>query len=194
MRFLHKGRVATVAGGSPPPPPPPPSPSATFVGTDTTTQGSWKGVYGANGYVLAETAAGVSSLPAGWSYTVSSESFFTYSGGFNIPAAECQKGDTSGVFTSVWFSATNWTLQITQTTAASYHLSVYLISAENITRNITITIKDGLGNVLDGPRAFSEPEGGEWARWQIFGTIQILFTFVSPSGNNAESQGVLIDP
>src|SRR5262249_53671375 len=37
------------------------APTALFLGTDTTTQGNWKGVYGSDGYVLAQDA---SSLPS----------------------------------------------------------------------------------------------------------------------------------
>ena len=40
----------------PPPPPPPPASgiSVTFLGTDTSTKGNWKGVYGQDGNVIAQ--------------------------------------------------------------------------------------------------------------------------------------------
>ena len=39
--------------------------SATFLGTDTTTQGNWHGVYGADGYdIAADTSAGNPKIPS----------------------------------------------------------------------------------------------------------------------------------
>ena len=54
-----------------------PGGSATFVGTDATTQGSWHGVYGGEGAALATE---VSTLPAYAQLTVTGASTWTWAG------------------------------------------------------------------------------------------------------------------
>jgi len=49
---------------------------ANFVGTDTQTQGSWQGVYGSDGYQLAQS---VQNLPAYASFAVQNELDYTWS-------------------------------------------------------------------------------------------------------------------
>ena len=59
----------------PPPPPPPPSATASFVGTDTSTQGNWINVYGSQGYnVLGSTVVS----PTYATVTPSGQTLYTY--------------------------------------------------------------------------------------------------------------------
>ena len=37
--------------------------AATFIRTDTATQGTWKGVYGAEGYAIANDATAIRLMP-----------------------------------------------------------------------------------------------------------------------------------
>ena len=52
-----------------------PSTSATFVGSDTTTQGNWIGAFGAAGYSVVNDAT---SLPAWATITPSGQNAFTW--------------------------------------------------------------------------------------------------------------------
>ena len=69
---LASGYNAVVSGlffdpstSTSPPPPPTPTGSASFVKTDTTTQGTWKGTYGGDGWDLSQDgSANNPSLPA----------------------------------------------------------------------------------------------------------------------------------
>src|SRR5206468_12001825 len=57
------------------PPPAPVGASAAFITTDTATQGTWQGVYGADGYSLAN---GPASLPAYAGVTLSGQAPFIW--------------------------------------------------------------------------------------------------------------------
>lgn len=168
--------------------------SALFLGTDTTTKGAWNGVYGTKGYILAEpTTSGTASLPGGYSWSISGNSFFDWSGSYIHPGAEPQLPSSSSTYTTLWYSGTSLTLSITQTSFAKYNLSVYSVDAPAQGRTVSFTIKDSAGNVLDPARQFTLSSLGVWYRWQIIGSIQIVLAYVSGAGTNAVMQGLCLD-
>lgn len=166
--------------------------SATYIGADTTTKGSWKGVYGTTGYFLAETSAGVSSLPSWCSgVTLTGETFFSFSS-FTDPAAEPDNGNTTGTFLNIWYSGTSWTIEIDQSATTYYDLSLYLIDADNAGRTCTVTVYDTSNVQLAPTQSYSAMEHGIWSRWKISGSVKIVLTNTGP--NNVDSSGFLFDP
>lgn len=192
MKWMNWNRFMGGMSGSPPPPPPPPS--ASFLGTDTTTLGAWNGVYGTDGYVLTEPDInGTASLPAGWTWAAAGESFFTWPS-FAFPTAEPQLPGSVSTFLSTYFSTTNFTVSVeVAADAGSYHLEIYCADGDNKGRQQNITIKDGSGNVLDGPRLLTAFAHGVYLKYAITGSIQIVFANVS-GHPNAVTQAILIDP
>ena len=66
---------------------PPPTASATFVGTDTTTQGSWRNAYGADGYdIAADTSATDPKLPSYATLSLAGASNYTWTTSTTDPA------------------------------------------------------------------------------------------------------------
>lgn len=197
--FLRLARHARAEGAptSSPPPPPPPPPPATYLGADTTTRGAWKGVYGSKGYYLAEVSAGQESLPA--NVTVAQGAGISWYGSFLSflnAADEPDKGDTAGVFVSVWYNTTSGpgnTFEIdVALSGGTATVSAYLVTADSNDRSGSITIKDTLGNVLDGPRNYATGNPGTWFRWTITVSVKMIFTFTG-STYSVNSSGLLFD-
>ncbi len=79
---------------------PPTGASATAVGQDTTTQGTWIGTYGASGY---DIVSGPTSLPAGDTVTPTGQTTFTWTAASTDPRALQVPGSPNRV-AAVWYS------------------------------------------------------------------------------------------
>ena len=79
---------------------PPPTATASFLKQDTTTQGSWIGTYGAQGY---DIVSGPSSLPANDTVTPSGQSTYTWTTTSSDPRALQVPGSSNRV-AAVWYS------------------------------------------------------------------------------------------
>lgn len=192
MKWLNWNRFMGGMSSSPPPPPPPPS--ATFLGTDTTTLGAWNGVYGVDGYILTEPDInGTASLPPGWTWAATGESFFTWAA-YAFPSAEPQLPASAGTYLSTYFASASFTVSVNVAAGTgAYHLEIYCADGDNKGRVQNITIEDSNGNVLDGPRQLSAFAHGVYLKYAITGSIQIVFGNVS-GHPNAVTQAILIDP
>ena len=69
--------------------------TATFLGTDTTTEGSWRGVYGADGYdIAADTSATNPKLPSYATLGITGASTYTWTDEHDRSAAPCRTPPT----------------------------------------------------------------------------------------------------
>ena len=82
--------------------------TASFLEQDATTQGSWIGTYGAQGY---DIVSGPSSLPAGDTVTPSGQSTYTWTTTSSDPRALQVPGSSNRV-AAVWYSATSFTVDV----------------------------------------------------------------------------------
>jgi hypothetical protein len=168
--------------------------TASFVGTDTTTQGTWLTVFGALGYYKMETAAKtlVSSLPSGLTVTVTGATT-TASATGTTDVRDLLRVDGTTRDTVIWFSTTNFTLRVTPSDSITRRLRTYLLDRAAGSRVQTIDVKDhGTGTTLD-TRTASGFSTGVWYAWDVSGDIDIVFTFVSGTATNAVSSGLFLD-
>ena len=96
-----------------PTPTPTPTTTATFLEQDATTQGSWIGTYGAQGY---DIVSGPSSLPADDTVTPSGQSTYTWTTTSSDPRALQVPGSSNRV-AAVWYSSTSFTVDVNLATA-----------------------------------------------------------------------------
>jgi hypothetical protein len=168
--------------------------TASFVSTDTTTQGTWLGVYGALGYYKMETASKtlVSSLPSGLTVTVTGATT-TASATGTTDVRDLLRVDGTTRDTVIWFSTTNFTLRVTPSDSTVRRLRTYLLDRAAGSRVQTIDVKDhGTGTTLD-TRTASSFSAGVWYSWDVSGDIDLVFTFVSGTATNAVSSGLFLD-
>ncbi|HEY6391085.1 MAG TPA: chondroitinase-B domain-containing protein, partial [Bryobacteraceae bacterium] len=125
--------------------PPPPGGTATFIKTDTTTAGSWKGVYGADGFnVISDTVnypsyvtVTTTGLPHSWTMSTTD------------PRA-LQKASSSDRIASSWYSWGTFTIDLRFTDNAMHQVALYLLDWDNYYGRIErVDILDANNAVLD---------------------------------------------
>lgn len=168
-------------------PSPAPPPSARFIKSESVTRGSWNGVYGSQGYIVSEpNNAGTASLPSFLTWAIAGNSNADQTGFYNSVTDEPDlPGSPGSKFLTVWFSTTAFTIGLTCSPIQSYLVSIYMADTDLFARVQTVTIKTTGGTILDGPRTVSSFKVGQWWQWDVTGTVDITFTFVS--GGDATS-------
>jgi hypothetical protein len=159
--------------------------SATFLSTDTTTQGSWTGKYGAEGWRIAADAtadpsyAGVTfanALNWTWASTTTDLRALT-------------KADGSGRVAATWYSTSAFTIDVAITDGQPHNLALYLLDWDQNGRVQTVDILDaGNGTLLDR-RTASAFQNGVYLVWRIGGSVRLKVSN-SVSGSNAVVSGL----
>ena len=106
---------------------PPSTATATLLEQDATTQGSWIGTYGAQGY---DIVAGPSSLPANDTVTPSGQSTYTWTTTSSDPRALQVPGSSNRV-AAVWYSATSFTVDVNLADGQAHDLELYFDDWDN---------------------------------------------------------------
>jgi subtilisin family serine protease len=157
--------------------------SATFVGTDTTTQGNWRGVYGADGYqIVNETRA----LPAYATVTTNGAASYTWAPS-TADARALQKAVGSDRIASTWYGDT-FTIDVNVTDGSAHPLALYLLDWDPAGRVETIEVRDAESNAVLDTRAANGFAGGQYWRWTVSGHVIVRVTRVG--GPNAVMSGV----
>jgi hypothetical protein len=174
--FILSGTVASA----------PPPGTALYVDPDTSTQGTWQGAYGAQGY---DVAGGPSSLPSYARLTLSGEQSYTWAASTTDVRAP-QSG--TGRVAATWFSSSNFTVNVNLTDGGQHRLALYVLDWDNQGRSERIdVINPATGAVLNS-QTVSSFQGGEYLVWDVSGNVQ--FKITSLAGPNAVLSGVFLDP
>src|SRR5262249_28870354 len=115
--------------------------TAAFVKTDTTTQGSWKGVYGNDGYnVIGNT----NSYPSYAQDSVSGQSSWTWASSSSDVRALQKASNPSDRIASCWYSNSSFTIDLNLTDGQTHQISLYLLDWDSTSRGETVTITDAV--------------------------------------------------
>jgi hypothetical protein len=170
----------TVIGGG--------APAVTFVGTDTTTRGTWKGVYGTQGYLLVNDGT---SLPAGATVTASGHSSYTW-GASSADVRALQKSAAADRIAATWYSGGTFTIDVNAGDTQAHRIGLYVLDWENSPRGQTVEVLDpSTGAVLD-TRSITGFSGGQYWTWRVSGTFR--FRVTRTGGVNAVVSAVFLDP
>src|SRR6267142_3217476 len=113
--------------------------SATFVDTDTVTQGTWKGTYGANGQAIPNDATNYPSyarvafsgqIPFSWLTTTT-----------DVRAP--QKALASDRIPATWYTSSNFSIDITLTDGNPHQVALYCLDWTSSGRAQRIDMVDG---------------------------------------------------
>ena len=168
-------------------PPPPPASTASFLKPDATTKGSWSGIYGAQGY---DIVSGPTSLPSGDTVTPSRQLTYTYTTTSSDPRALQVPGSSNRV-AAVWYSATNFTVDVNLADGQTHNLELYFDDWDKLGRAEQVQISDaGTGKVLD-TETISSFSNGLYLDWKVSGNLVITIT--RQAGANAVLNGVFLD-
>jgi hypothetical protein len=158
-------------------------PSAQFIGADTTTQGSWRGVYGADGY---QTANDATNLPAYATVTTTGAELYTWASSTTDVRA-LEKANGSGRLAATWYGY-GFTFDVNLTDGAAHQVSLYLVDWDTRGRAETVEIRDAVSGALLDSRAVSAFAGGQYWRWTLSGHVTIRVTMTNPP--NAVVSGI----
>ena len=163
--------------------------SASFVRTDTTTQGSWKGEYGTSGYNVITDTVG---YPSNVTVTPSGQQSYQWAPSTTDVRA-LQMGSGTGRVAGTWYSATQFTVDVQYGDTAQHQIAVYLLDWDSNARTETVTVMDGNTNTVLDTRMPASFHNGTYLVWNVSGHVKLQFTNTN-SGSNVVVSGLFFDP
>ena len=162
--------------------------TAQFVKADLTTQGSWKGVYGSDGYNVIED---VTSYPGYVTVTPSGQSNYIWSSSLSQPRA-LQKADSStDRIAATWYSGGSFSLDVNFSDAAVHQMAMYFMDWDG-GRTQTVSIQDATTHRVLDTRNLTSFYNGEYLVWNLTGHVTVVFT--QTGAFNAVVSGLFFDP
>ncbi len=186
-------------------PTPLPAVLAAFVGVDATTQGTWRGAYGAQGYLIAPATGNYpySSIPGYALVNVSGAATYIWTSNTNDPRA-LQKPGASDRIAACWDSGGAFTVDLGITDGQTHRIAFYFLDWDgNGAPTGRVERVDALdattGATLDS-HTIGQPEGdqnpadrftgGKYLIWNVRGHVRFTITDLN---SNAVLSGVFFD-
>jgi hypothetical protein len=167
--------------------------TATFVRSDTTTQGNWGAVYGADGYSLL--AGPAASLPSYAQLSASGQQSYVWGSTTDVRAPEnvaLQSNNSVQRTASCDYSNGAFNLNVNLIDGNTHQIAFYLLDWDSLSRAETIkAVDNSTGQVLD-TRDVSNLSGGAYLVWNVTGDVS--FTITRTAGPNAVVNAVFFDP
>jgi len=158
--------------------------TATFQTLDTGTLGNWPGIYGQDGYIIANSP---SSPPSYATVSFSGSNTWTWVASTSQPSALLKSPSTTDRIASTYYSG-SFTIDLTLT-GGMHQVALYLLDLDTTSRAETISILDpGSGNAVLDSRQFSSFNTGQYAIWNLQGHLLIQVT--RTAGLNAVVSGL----
>ncbi|HJT30669.1 MAG TPA: fibronectin type III domain-containing protein, partial [Pirellulales bacterium] len=159
--------------------------TASFVAADASTQGTWHGTYGADGYNVIGDAA---SYPSYAQVSTSGNQNYVWASSTSAAQALQKETNLNDRIAATWYAPSSFTLDVNLTDGSAHQLALYLLDWDKLGRSERIDVLDATtGTVLDSQTA-ANFSGGEYLRWTLGGHVDLRFT--SLSGPNAVVSGL----
>ena len=161
--------------------------AAAFARADVVTRGSWRGVYGNQGYAIESLPEATPS----WATTsVTSAAMWTWSGSTTDDRALERPGD-DGRLAGCWYSDRSFTVDVAVTDGGSHQVALYLVDWDAAGRSQRVDVLDAAtGAVLD-TRSVAAFQGGQFLVWTVSG--RVTFRVTNTGSPNAVLSGVFFD-
>jgi hypothetical protein len=153
--------------------------TAAFLKTDVTTAGSWKGVYGADGFsVIDETTSypsDVTVAPAGYVDYIWASS--------TTDLRALQRASSTDRIAACLYSSTSFTVDLNFKDTSPHQVALYFLDWDNFYgRSERVDILDANNTLLDS-RAVSSFVNGQYVVWNLSGHVIIRITNTNPLSN-----------
>jgi uncharacterized delta-60 repeat protein len=158
--------------------------TAAYVGSDTSTRGTWRGVYGLDGYGIFEDGAawpsyvGVTGINTSgwiWEYSTTDTRAPQKASASNDRIAAC-------LYASAGFS-----LDLNFTDTVKHRTSVYFLDWDSSGRSETVQVTDANTGAILNTQTVSGFSGGVYLTWDLSGHIKINIT---PNAGNAVASAI----
>jgi hypothetical protein len=164
------------------------SASATFINSDASTKGSWKGVYGGEGYNVIGNGV---SYPGYVTVNPSGKSDYQWTDS-SADTRALQKTTDGNRIAGCWYSTSSFTVDFNFTDGNSHKLSLYFLDWDRSGRSQTVDLLDASSGALLDTRSVSNFGEGTYLNWNAKGSVRVRITKVS--GANAVLMGAFFGP
>jgi hypothetical protein len=147
--------------------------SARFLRSDGATQGSWKSVFGSEGYMVVGDAT---NLPAYASVTTTGASTRTWAATTSESRA-LQKATGVDRVAAEWYNPTSFEIAINLTDNKVHQLAMYVVAWEEpYYRAQRIEVLDAVTRTVLDSQEFYTTDSGQYLVWQLSGNVVIRVT------------------
>jgi uncharacterized delta-60 repeat protein len=155
------------------------SSTATFVGSDANTHGTWKGIYGADGYaVFSDTT----SYPAYARVTPLNKSDWTWQYSTTDTDALQKASSSSDRIAACWYSSGTFSIDVAITDGQKHRVSLYLLDWDVSGRNETVQVIDGDSGAILGSQNVTSFSGGVYLTWDVVGHVKFNISSTTVNG------------
>ncbi len=162
--------------------------SAVFLKTDTTTQGTWKGVYGADGYnVIDDTTA----YPSYATVTPASQFNYVWSASTSDVRGLQKAASATDRIAATWYSSGTYTIDVNFSDTAQHQVAVYCVDWDYLGRTQTISVLDGATQAVLDSHNIANFANGQYLVWTLSGHVILRITNSGPQ--NAVISGLFFD-
>jgi hypothetical protein len=164
--------------------------SASFVRADTTTQGSWPGVYGGDGYDVVNNAI---SYPAYAQVGMAGQSTWTWNGTTTTDIRALRKavGAAGERIAATAYASNTFAIDVNLRDGAAHQIALYAVDWDNLGRIETIDVLDAVSGATLVTRTVSAFTGGQYLVWRVAG--HVVFRVTRVAGPNAVVSGIFFD-
>jgi hypothetical protein len=163
--------------------------SAAFLKSDGTTQGSWQGAYGGDGYNVVD--AGAPSYPPYATVTPVGPADYVWQASTSDPRALQKPANPSDRIAAAWYSASGFSIDL-NLTGGAHQVALYLLDWDGGNRSEQIDVVDAVTGKLLDSQTVGGFGGGEYLVWDLGGNVLVRIT--RQSGPNAVLSGLFFDP
>ncbi len=167
------------------------SAQATFVRTDTKTQGNWKGVYGADGYVIPDE--NTNKVPGYVVLTPENEADWIWTNNGTEVRDPQVPGTSAARQASCWYtsSSNSYDLDVNISDGNTHQIALYALDWDGRGRAETIQAVDGTSGAVLDTRSASGFVNGAYYVWSVSGHLKFTITLVG--GMNGVISGAFFD-
>jgi hypothetical protein len=171
---------------------------AAFAGVDANTQGTWHGVYGAQGYLIAPAAGSYpySSIPGYALVNVSGSATYVWTGSTSEPQALLKPGASDRI-AACWYSGGAFTVDLSITDGQTHRIAFYFLDwdgygsptgrVERIDAQDATTGASLDSHSLGQPNGDQNPadrfSGGKYLIWNVRGHVRFTITNLNTTSN-----------
>jgi hypothetical protein len=161
--------------------------TASFLKSDTTTQGTWMGVYGSAGYTVINSDTQVPSYvtpqPTGtYSWTWASSTSDTR--GLQVPSAPGNR------IAAAWYGST-MSVNLQFGDSRTHQVTAYFLDWDQQGRAERVDVVDAVSQTVLDSRSIGSFGGGQYLVWTVTGNVTLRIT--GTGGPNAVISGLFFD-
>jgi xylan 1,4-beta-xylosidase len=161
--------------------------SMVFIGTDTTTKGTWSGKYGADGYSIINVS---DSIPSYLTFSYTNGSNFTWADNVTDTRGLVKPGSGNRIAACRYVNDVMY-INTNISGSTDRYISIYYLDWDSTARAMTVDAMDAQTSTVLDTRTVNSFNGGVWFKYRGKGNIK--FRITKTGGANGVLSGVFFD-